>query len=249
MRQKEWTLLENILLDQDIILEWWWMIPQEKEIWPVSYVVRHIQINTFFWKQRHLSDLSVHTHTIELSGTTLSSRFACAVIVIIFASIRLLMEASKFCYEPKSYICDRVKFFEVSMFILSIIFVSVFWTPCVCPLKWQWQIGVVAVFLAWINLIGFCANFPSIGIYIIMFGRIFITFVRVVILSMFLLTTFAITFYMTSETPFQVNHIKSNRPITSVPVKFILLQLCVFFNLFILIFKIFIFFYFLLTVG
>ena len=131
-----------------------------------------------------------------------------------FASIRLLMEASKFCYEPKSYICDWVKFFEVSMFILSIIFVSVFWTPCMCPLKWQWQIGVIAVLLAWINLIGFCANFPSTGIYIIMIGRIFITFVRVVILSMFLLTTFAITFYMTSETPFQVNHIKSNWPIT-----------------------------------
>ena len=140
------------------------------------------------------------------------------MIIIIFASIRLLMEAFKFCYEPKSYICDWVKFFEVSMFILSIIFVSVFWTPCMCPQKWQWQIGVIAVLLAWINLIGFCANFPSIGIHIIMFGRIFITFVRVVILSVLLLTTFAVTFYMTSETLFQVNHIKSNRPTTSVAI-------------------------------
>ena len=77
-----------------------------------------------------------------------------------------------------------------------------------CPLEWQWQIGVVAILLAWINLIRFCVKFPSTGIYIIMFGHIVLTFLKVIVLSMLLLTTFAITFYMIfSEALFQVSHV------------------------------------------
>ena len=135
-----------------------------------------------------------------------------AAIVILFALLHLLMKAFKLCHEPKKYIHNWVKllvsFFEVSLYILSIIFVSVFWTPCMCPQKWQWQIGVVAVLLAWIYLIRIFAKIPSIGIYIIMFGHIVLTFLKVIFLSVLLLSTFAITFHMTfSEAQFQVSHI------------------------------------------
>lgn len=131
-----------------------------------------------------------------------------AVVVIIFAVIRLFMEACQLCYEQKSYIFDWTNYFEISLYILSIMFVSVFRTTCMCPLEWQWQVGVMAVLLAWINLIGFCAKFPSIGIYIIMFGRVVRTFLKVIILSILLVITFGLIFYMTfSEAQFQVSQI------------------------------------------
>ena len=118
------------------------------------------------------------------------------------------MEACQLCYEQKSYIFDWANYFEISLYILSIMFVSVFRTTCMCPLEWQWQVGVMAVLLAWINLIGFCAKFPSIGIYIIMFGRVVRTFLKVIILSILLVITFGLIFYMTfSEAQFQVSQI------------------------------------------
>ena len=152
------------------------------------------------------------THTTELSDSTLLSVLASAVIVIVFAFLRLCMKVLRLCYEPKKYIYDLMKllvsFFEVSLYLLSIIFVSVFWTPCMCPQKWQWQIGVIAVLLAWLYLIRLFAKFPSIGIYAIMFGHIVLTFLKVIFLSILLLSTLAVTFYMTfSEPQFQVSHI------------------------------------------
>ena len=42
---------------------------------------------------------------------------------------------------------------EVPMYICTIIFISVFATDCYCPLGWQWQVGVAAMLLAWIDLI------------------------------------------------------------------------------------------------
>lgn len=127
-------------------------------------------------------------------------------MVIIFAVIRLIMEACQLCYEQMSYIFDWANYFEISLYILSIIFVSVFQTTCMCPLEWQWQVGVMAVLLAWINLIGFCAKFPSIGIYVIIFGKVILTFLKVILLSILLVITFGITFYMTfSETQLQVS--------------------------------------------
>ena len=118
------------------------------------------------------------------------------------------MEACQLCYEQKSYISDWANYFEISLYILSIMFVSVFWTTCMCPLEWQWQVGVMAVLLAWINLIGFCAKCPSISIHIIMFGRVVCTFLKVIILSILLLITFGLVFYMTFlEVQFQVGQI------------------------------------------
>ena len=57
-RQTEWTVLGNTLLD--MVLKWWQTIPQEKEMWHVSYVVSQ------WWKyflisKQLLCDHSVHT--------------------------------------------------------------------------------------------------------------------------------------------------------------------------------------------
>lgn len=133
--------------------------------------------------------------------------FAAAVIVILSVVFRFLLEALQLCYDLMDYISSWVNWIEMTLYILSIIFVSAFRSTCLCPQEWQWQVGVIAILLAWIGLIVICAKFPSIGIYVLMFGRIFVTFLKVIVLSVLLVITFGITFYMTfSEVQFQVSH-------------------------------------------
>ena len=148
-----------------------------------------------------------YMHTTELSGARSSFVFTAAVLIIVLAGIRLLLEASQLVYQRISYLFDWVNWIEISLYILSIIFVSVFRTTCLCPQVWQWQIGVMAILLAWIDLIIICAKFPNLGLYVIMFGKIFGTFLKVILLSILLVATFGLTFYMTfSEPQYQVSH-------------------------------------------
>ena len=145
--------------------------------------------------------------TTELSDARSRFVFTAAVIIIILAGVRLLLEASQLVYQLRSYISDWVNWIEVSLYILSIIFVSVFRTTCLCPHVWQWQLGVMVIFLAWIDLTIVCAKFPYIGIHVIMFGKILGTFLKVLLLAVLLVATFGITFYMTfSEPQYQVSH-------------------------------------------
>ena len=147
-----------------------------------------------------------YMYTTELSGARSSFVFTAAVLIIVLAGIRLLLEASQLMYQRISYLLDWVNWIEISLYILSIIFVSVFRTTCLCPQVWQWQIGVMAILLAWIDLIIICAKFPNIGLYVIMFGKIFGTFLKVILLSTLLVATFGLTFYMTfSEPQYQVS--------------------------------------------
>ena len=145
-------------------------------------------------------------HTTELSDTRSSFLCTAAAIIIILAGIRLVLEACQLIYQLRSYLSDWVNWIETSLYILSIIFVSVFRTTCLCPQVWQWQIGVMAILLAWIDLIIICAKFPNLGLYVIMFGKIFGTFLKVILLSTLLVATFGLTFYMTfSEPQYQVS--------------------------------------------
>ena len=87
------------------------------------------------------------------------------------------------------------------LFPFSIIFVWVFHTDCLCPLRWQWQIGALAVCLGWIILVFFISKFPLIGIYVLMFVHVFKTFLKVLILAILLVVGFALTFYLVFTEP------------------------------------------------
>ena len=81
-------------------------------------------------------------------------------------------------------------------------------TECYCERNWQWQVGVVAVFLAWINLVIFAEKIPLTGLYVVMFLNIFYTFMRMVILAFLLVISFALAFYMLFYDPDDVSYLK-----------------------------------------
>ena len=86
----------------------------------------------------------------------------------------------------------------ILMFILSIIFVSGFGNECWCTPPWQWQIGALAVFLAYILLVISLKDFEVIwfSTYINLLIKIVIVFVKLAVLPFMLIVSFALPFYM-----------------------------------------------------
>ena len=99
------------------------------------------------------------------------------------------------------YLLEWTNWIELVVFAFTIMFIFVFATPCLCPQNWQWQLGILAVFLAWINLVLFIQKFPVIGIYIVMFLKICKTFLWTVVLSLLLIVSFGLAFYMAFYEP------------------------------------------------
>ena len=140
-----------------------------------------------------------------------------AVITIICSLLRLLIEKLLQLFKLKQlchygawrnlgcvdweFFKSPINYLEIPMYILSIVFVSVSQNDCLCPTRGQWQAGVIAVFLAWFDLLFFLNKWPLIGIYIEMWRRIIVNFLKIAILAVFLIFAFGITFYLTFHEP------------------------------------------------
>ena len=125
---------------------------------------------------------------------------ACGVIIV--ALLRFLFETAQLITSRFSQGSFISWLYKVVLYSTSIIFTVFFFnTPCGCLFFWQWEFGVMATFMAWMNLIFFISKFPLIGIYVIMLLRVFYTFLKVVLLSSLLVIAFAISFFMAFSEP------------------------------------------------
>ena len=86
-----------------------------------------------------------------------------AVVVIIFAAIRLIFEIFQILNVGYLYLRDWINFIECTLFSLTIAFSTVLTRTCLCPTSWQWQVGCIAIFLAWIEFIIFFRKFQFAG--------------------------------------------------------------------------------------
>ena len=119
-----------------------------------------------------------------------------AILTMIFAVARLIAELFQLLQFKWEYFLDWVNYIEVPLFTFSIIFCAVFGATCLCPYNFQWQFGILAVLLGWLNLIFFLRNLPKIGIYIGMLLHISRTFLKTGILAFLLILAFSFAFYM-----------------------------------------------------
>ena len=128
--------------------------------------------------------------------------FVIAVAVVLSAAFRLLLEVPQMFVLKYRYLLEVSNWMEIVLFLSSIVFAWVFDTPCYCPKGWQWQIGTIAVFLAWIDFMLFFDKFPWIGIYVVlMFVKVVSTFVETLLVSSLLVVGFALTLYMIFHEP------------------------------------------------
>ena len=71
---------------------------------------------------------------------------------------------------------------------------------------WQWEMGGLAVVLAWLNLLGDIRQLPFLGIYVIMFFDILKTFLKFVGVFLVFIVAFGLGFHTllisNDDTPF-----------------------------------------------
>ena len=86
---------------------------------------------------------------------------------------------------------------ELFLFVTSVIFMSSgLQSGCLCPESWQWQLGALALFIAWLDMILFLKKLPLTGIYVVMFVDIFWSLMRIIFLSVLFVVSFGLAFYM-----------------------------------------------------
>ncbi|XP_011407359.2 PREDICTED: transient receptor potential cation channel subfamily A member 1 homolog, partial [Amphimedon queenslandica] len=124
-----------------------------------------------------------------------------SVFVIVYSIIMLIRELAQVIQFKLEYLSSFVNYIEVPLFILTIMFTSVRSNQCYCTHSWQWQVGVIAVFLSWIALVFSIRKLPVVGIYVVMFIKIFNNFIKVVVLALLLISAFAFPLYMMFYNP------------------------------------------------
>ena len=133
---------------------------------------------------------------LDLTTDDYRTLFLCAIITIVTALFRLAIELTQLCRHPLEYLQDWVNWLEIPLYLCSLIFTFGLTTPCLCVFNWQWQLGVVAIFLSWIGLISFLQKWHVTGVYILMFINIILSFLKIAFLALLLVIAFALAFYM-----------------------------------------------------
>ena len=120
-------------------------------------------------------------------------------VILIFASIAFLVFEVCFQYvvrERRNFFYYFGLLFRPAVFLLTIVFVFGFVNDCWCAPAWQWQIGALAVFMAFFNFILLLKGIPWFGLYINMLQNVVVAFLWLLYLPLLLLLSFAIPFYM-----------------------------------------------------
>lgn len=98
-------------------------------------------------------------------------------IIVAFCVIRVIRKLLKcrllhlihFNYRHiGSYIddVDLATLVKIPLIVCTLIFISGVWihgNRCLCPLEWQWQVGIAAVFLAWADLVLYMRKLRLLG--------------------------------------------------------------------------------------
>ena len=143
----------------------------------------------------------------------LDATYALATLVIILVIYHLIIEFLLFSssiaiyirtpknYGKAPYLRNLQNYVKLLLYMLSLIFVFVYLNECGCPRDWQWQIGLVAMFLGWLHLIFLTYNFPGTGLYVIMFNTIFFTFFKLILFALLLIGAFSVILFMMFHDP------------------------------------------------
>lgn len=119
-----------------------------------------------------------------------------AIILILIAVVYLAFEALQLYRRRLQYLLEYENYIQVALFISSFIFVVPTGHACWCTPSWKWQIGVLAVFLGWLNCIILLRNWPVWGRPAAMLLNVYLNFAKLVYLPILLILTFGFPFYM-----------------------------------------------------
>ena len=123
--------------------------------------------------------------------------YVCAVILIIFCIGYILLELSQLYRQRlKTYFLDLQNYFQVATAVCVLIFVIPVGHDCWCYSSVRWQVGALAVFLAWVNNFVLLLHIPYLGKPIAMLFNVYVNFLKLIYLPFLLIFTFGFPFYL-----------------------------------------------------
>ena len=81
--------------------------------------------------------------------------------IMFMVIVQIILEIIQFYSNGFWYFKDWTNYLDVVLYISCILFVASATNDCACPTYRQWQIGCIAVFFAWIDLLIFLRMGPG----------------------------------------------------------------------------------------
>ncbi|CAL1283118.1 unnamed protein product [Larinioides sclopetarius] len=131
----------------------------------------------------------------------------CRNFIYVLAVIHLLKEIYQIHQNGRRYI-NLENALEWACYVSALIFVADL-TECSSQSGirqvWQWELGSLSIFSAWMVLLMFISKFPFLGIYVIMFFQILSTFVNFSFVFFLFVVAFALGFFslLQNQNPFE----------------------------------------------
>ena len=120
-----------------------------------------------------------------------------SVVLLVFCAIRAVLETFQLITRRLQYLVEPENYMEILMIICTTVFALAGHAgECFCLVSATWQIGALAVFLAWIDLVVFLKKLALTGVQINMLQNVVLTFLKLVYLPAILIVSFALPFYM-----------------------------------------------------
>jgi len=121
-------------------------------------------------------------------------------LILIFASFHLAKELYQMFTQRMEYFKQWTNVLEWVLYVSTMVFVLPYVYPSTSSLQGDprisWQLGTVAVFLGYVNLILFVETLDYVGIYVTMFFRVATTVLKTISLFMLFAVAFSVVFYI-----------------------------------------------------
>ncbi|KAL7835585.1 hypothetical protein SRHO_G00279320 [Serrasalmus rhombeus] len=117
----------------------------------------------------------------------------CMVMVLVMNVYAICKEVVQLAQQRFSYFLDSSNLSDWATAVSSLVFV----VPMLCSTAstWHWEAGALAILFAWINFLLYFQRFERFGIYVVMFGEIIKTLISIIVLFVFLLLAFSLSFH------------------------------------------------------
>ncbi|RDD38141.1 Transient receptor potential cation channel subfamily A member 1 [Trichoplax sp. H2] len=128
--------------------------------------------------------------TPEPAGPLLIS---CQTLIFLLTIICGAKEGLQLAHQNWKYFLDPVNYLELTVYISAMVFIQPIGYK---PDDFQWQVGTIAIFLAWMNLILFLQRIQYMGLYVLMFVSVLKTVLKVSIVVFMFIIAYAVAFNM-----------------------------------------------------
>ena len=171
----------------------------------ILFQMEIVQVHLYMFMSVGLAKVFIITHYSDpdLEQRRASTALAITIIffsIVLFISHFVVIVIAVYLAGVEWFTPLRIieVIFRQLTFIFTIIFVFGFVNDCWCTPPWQWQIGALAVFMAYINFVLLLKGVPllNFGVYINMLLNIVFEFIKFIILPFLLILSFAFPFYM-----------------------------------------------------